>query len=202
MNPEDPLDPDRLDALERRLAALHADASPPPDWEARVWARIAREEDRARSPSRWRWLAAALPLGAAAVAGLFVYLRGASTVQPVEPGLEIAIHQGGERVRGRAPAAGDVLVVRAGTGGAARAEVRVYRGDGELVARCGDGPGCRREGDLVEARVELPSPGEYRGLLLFSAEPIPPPAGSLDADVAAARAAGARFELSPPVVVH
>jgi anti-sigma-K factor RskA len=71
-----------LAAAEQRLGELFAalePVEPPGDFEARFWARIAREREAARKPSAWAWLWSArwlsVGVGAAALALLLLLPR-------------------------------------------------------------------------------------------------------------------------------
>ena len=176
------------------------------DWQARVWAGIARAEERRAPWRRWRsWLLAA-PLAAAAAAILVLVLSGrevdpGSGPGPAGPLLAYAVRapaQGAEPMRGGHARPGDVLDVQARTGGAAHAELRVYRDDGgagqALLLRCTDQAPCSRRGDDIAASVRLEQRGHYRLVFLHGPQPLPAPGASLDDDLARARAAGATIE--------
>jgi hypothetical protein len=95
---------------------------------------------------------------------------------------------------------GDELVFDASTGGAAHAEVRLYREDRELVLRCP--PGCTREGDRVKGRVPLPSVGRYQAYVVASDRPLPEPAPTLAEDTERLLREGARVSLGQPAQVY
>jgi hypothetical protein len=159
------------------------------DWQARVWAGVARRPSRQPRPWLW-WLA--LPVAAAAVALLL--LRPWSG--PAGPSLAYAIHQpGGASMRGDHAKPGDTLEVRIHTGGAAHAELRIYRDDSALIVRCTDEPPCSRRGDELTASVVLDERGRYQIAFVHGAQPIPAPTAQLDQDLGAARAAGATVDL-------
>ena len=195
-----PPDPERFDPVERLVARHGESFEPPPDWEARVWARIAAEPAARTSwAPRWlRWLWA--PALAAGVAAAVFLALPTTRTQPA--GLSLSLESGGQVTRGHAAKPGDRLVLTASTGGVSNAELRVYREGRTLVARCTSAPPCRREGDRLDATVELPSVGRYRVLFLFSDGPLPEAASSLDEDAGRARAAGAKVRLSEPIDVY
>lgn len=190
--------------LFRAISEAGADDAPAPQWQAGVWARIARRQERRRK--RWwsGWLVPGwlVPAGmaAAVVATLFAVLV---TRAPSGLELTLSIEPGPAVRRGTEAQPGDRLVLSATTDGAAHAELRVYRDDAELILRCSDEPPCRRRGDRLRASVVLPAVGTYQPLVLVSEAPLPA-AGSagLDADAAAALASGARAELGATVLVQ
>lgn len=183
----------------RENRALDAEIEPPPGWQARVWGEIGRRQE-ARKRSRNRLL---LWAPAAAAAGLLVAL--ALRLVPLAPaeGLRVVVEPGESVRRGVEAQPGDRLLLEAQVGEAARAELRIYRNDRELVLRCSTREPCRRRGDVLEAHLVLPSVGTYQPLLLVSDAPIPAPtSGGLDADAEAALETGARVELGDAVRVR
>ena len=95
---------------------------------------------------------------------------------------------------------GDHLVVTARPDGPA--DLRVYRSDGTLVARCPDGPGCRtrKPGELaIEATLDAPV--QYHVILVVGMAGALPD-GSMDAYLDAAKAAGARVVPPRLIDVH
>jgi hypothetical protein len=184
-------------ALIARMVDAGAGWQPPGDWEARVFARIARE-----APARrFSWWYALFP--ALAAAGLALFLLGprgpgsSSTSGETGDGLVLAVSvvDGGQIVRSETPKPGDALrvtVTRRADSAEALA-MRIYRDDRTLVFACGSPePPCPQAGDGVTAEVVMTAPGTYRSLVLVGPAPLPAPAGTLDADVAAGRAAGAK----------
>lgn len=160
------------------------------DWQARVWAGLERRQARRRR--RWLWLAAPAALAAAAAVLLLAGRPG-----PRGPALAYAIHrphQGAAPLRGDHAQPGDTLAIRAVTGGA-HAELRLYRDDRALVLRCSDEAPCTRRGDLLLASVPVDERGRYQIVFLHADRPLPAPTGTLDRDIADARAAGATVEL-------
>jgi hypothetical protein len=182
------------DRLRAGLAALGAEAAPPPDWRARVWQEISSRRSRRR---RWRpWLLAG-GLAAAAIAALLV-----RTPQHDAAALAGEVRPGASGRRGAEAHPGDVLVLRATTGGARHAELRVYRNDRDLVLRCPGDPPCLRDRRLIGAELALDLAGRYQPLLLVAEGALPDPGGELDLDAAAAAKAGATVTLGREVVVR
>jgi hypothetical protein len=162
------------------------------DWQARVFAGVARvAEQRSRRRRWWLWVAA--PLAAAAAALLALSLRAPQA----GPALAWALRRPGqsEAMRSEHARPGDVLDVNIHTGGAAHAELRVYRDDQALLVRCTDQPPCARSGDEITAAVTLDERGRYQIVLLHGQQPLPAPGAHLDDDLARARAAGASVVL-------
>jgi hypothetical protein len=142
-----------------------------------------------------RWVTGgALAAAAAAVALLVLRPR------PRADELEIAIRRG-ELARGLGEAAvGDRLIIRAHPRGPS--ELRVYRADGPLVARCPDGPGCTTKAQGEHAiDVELEAPVLYHVILVVGAS-APLSDGTMDAYLEAARAANARVVTYRPIDVQ
>jgi hypothetical protein len=181
--------------LTSALARVDAAARPRPDWQARVLAAVARKPQPSR---RARWTVA-LSLSLAAAAMLLIVGRRSGRE---EPSIQVEVSHGPSQLRGAAgqAAPGDRLLVRAATGGKS-GELRVYRDDRELVARCGRDPVC--DGAPRHPRVELrlPSVGRYRVVLVIDPPAQPVSGATMDDDLSALRAAGARVELGPTVEV-
>ncbi len=183
---------ERLAGALRDLPALE----PPRGWEARVLARV-EAADAARAPSAaWRWAA---PLAIAAAVAAFFLLRRPKGDEQLAVRQEVVV---GETAR-RADTAvvGDRLRARAGGAGTHR-ELRVYRDEREVVARCPGDERCRDEGGETVLELDLDAPGRYRSVVLAGPRPIPSPTGSLDDDARAASEAGARVELTGRVDVE
>lgn len=138
-------------------------------------------------------------LVAAAAAMAMVVLRPRPPVPRGE--LEVAIHHG-DPARGdsREAVVGDRLVVKAHPGDAS--ELRVYRADGPLVARCPNGPRCSipAQGEHV-IDVTLDAPVQYHVILVVGVRD-PLPDGTMDTYLDAARAANARIVMHRPIDVH
>lgn len=178
----------------KQLEGHNAEAEPPGDWQAKVWAGIAREEAEARGPSPLRWLSWLLtPLIAGAVA---VALWPKPSRQ-----LQVQTIHGDQRTRGDHAQIGDQLQVNVIFGEASTADLRIYRGEA-LVYRChrgAPGEGCAFTDDGLTAALTVPALGEYRALVIYGG-PLPSAEG-LDADVAAASAQGLEIELSDIIEV-
>jgi hypothetical protein len=181
------------------------------EFEAGVWAKIAAGEGRGSATPRarhWGRIAAAavVVLGSAAL----LTWRGLAkrTPEMLAMRLEAAPRPGAERRGLPTPAdegavylqPGDELVFDASTGGAAHAEVRVYREDRQLALRCP--PGCAREGDRLKGRVTLPAPGRYQAYVVASDKALPEPAPTLAEDTEGLLREGARVSLGQPVRVY
>jgi hypothetical protein len=83
---------------------------------------------------------------------------------------------------------GEVMLVTTDPGTA----IWIYRNDRELLRVCPRD--CGRDGDRLKAEIKLDTIGHYQ-IVWLSTERVPVPTGELEADVAAARAAGAKHEL-------
>jgi hypothetical protein len=188
------------EALAREIEALPAIRAPA-GWRDKMLAALDAEAPVAPSPaaptpitarSRRRWWLVAVPLAAAAAALLYwnLHRRG---------GAEIALHvevRAGDSVRraGDAPAVGDHIVARVVLD--EPGELRIYRNDVALMARCPGHRACgapRKVDGGEELSVDLPmtARGEYRALVIAGVRDLPL-TGSLDGDARAARERGAR----------
>lgn len=148
---------------------------------------------RARRPA-YRWAMAGTLVAVAAVAVLMLRPR------PRADELEVAIRHG-DHVRGDSSEAvvGDHLIIRARPGGPS--DLRVYRGNGTLVARCPDGPGCItpvRGEHAIE--ITFDAPVQYYVILVVGRTDLP--AATMDAYLDAARAANVRIVTYEPIDVH
>jgi hypothetical protein len=95
---------------------------------------------------------------------------------------------------------GDHLVITARPREAG--DLRVYRSDGALVGRCPHGPGCKAGAHGVQTiDITLDAPVQYQVILVDGVSDAPPD-GSIDAYLAAARAANARVIIYQPIDVH
>lgn len=164
------------------LRLARASVTPPRPW----WRRLA---------VRWT---AGLAFAGAAAAAIALMLR---PPQPAGGELQVAIHHGDEtRGDAREAAVGDRLVVRARPRGPS--ELRVYRVDGPLVARCPAGPGCTTAApDEHAVEITLEAPVQHHVILVVGAS-APLPEGTMNAYLDAARAAGARVVTSRPIDVR
>ena len=185
--------------LERHVVDTAADYRAPRDFEAGVWARIARE-DSPRVPwyRRW-WPALALP--ALAVTALWLLWPGGSA-EPARVSLSYSIVPAGATMRGDTAQPGDALEIRATTAARKHALLRVYRSRTHLLVQCSTEPPCQWRDGVLSARVDLPTRGDYRVVLVLSDAPLPPPIPDLARDLAKIEDAGGRVERSEAIRVR
>lgn len=149
------------------------------------------------SPPWWRTPVSRWSMGGALVAAAAVIVL---ILLPRAPELEVTTsHIGAMRGASDEVVVGDHLVVTARPREVG--DLRVYRSDGMLVARCPNGPGCRngsREEQTIE--ITLDAPVQYQVILVDGGNALPD--GAMDAYVDAARAANARIIMYPPIDVH
>jgi hypothetical protein len=191
-----------------RLAGAVRAARPEPalpaGWQDGVRRRIAV----ARRRSRARWIGGAVLAAAAAAIALWLVRPG-----PGEPiaALQTSILRGSGAMRATEARPGDRLQLAARVDPARAGELRVYRLAplGALILRCAPGDpaapaACDRRGDQLSAEAALPVAGRYRAALFAGAWPDAAGhvTGSLDQDVAAARAAGLEVVLDDPIDVR
>lgn len=170
-------------------------ATPREGWESSVFAEI----DRPQRP-RYRWAGAAV--AACLAAGALLTLRPQAKESNDASVITELIAGHGQSLRGAGAQPGDKLRVRASTGGAPYAELRVYREDRELLLRC-PGPGCSSDGRQLSGELVLPSAGAYQAVLATSTSaPLPSPSGTFAEDSRRLVAAGARVQLAPVVRVY
>ena len=186
------------EAVIARLVDTGQGWQPPGDWEARVMARIAREQPA----RRFGWWYALFPVLAAAGLALFLLRPGA----PSLPGsdsltLALGVVDTQQVVRGENPKPGDLLSIRVAVGRVAHVAVRIYRDDRTLVYGCGGTNDCPRTGPDISTQVAMDAPGEYRTIVLGGPNAVPAATGSLDGDVARAREAGLQVVLGDAVRV-
>lgn len=185
--------------LEDLLGELPPDASDE-RWQDEVSRLAASSVAPARPPQRrrvYRWALGGTLVAAAAVAAVVLRPRP----RPRAGELEVAIRPG-DPARGdsREAVVGDRLVIRARPRGAG--DLRVYRADGALVARCPDGPGCTTPAHGEHAiDVRLDAPVQYH-VILVDGLTGDLPGRTMDAYLDAARAANARIVTYPPIEVH
>jgi hypothetical protein len=187
----------------QRLAGLIATGATarqaPADWKARTQARV-RAAARAQRRRRIVGLgAAAVAAVAAAAIVLPPWFRGGGGArQPEEPSLALQLGDDPAVTHHQRDWRGEVHVgtqlrAHAIPAGQPYFEVRVYRGARELLLRCPQaGPPACLEADRSMLVWTIPSVATYQVLFLVAARPIAAPRGSLDDDVAAATAGGAR----------
>jgi hypothetical protein len=148
-----------------------------------------------RRPGTVRWaVPVALALAAAIVIGLLVFPRAI-------PELYVAIrHDGTTRAAGQVAVAGDHLVVRARH--SKPGELRVYRADGALVARCPGGPGCSSSTESEFALdILLDAPVPHHVIFVEGVVGIPI-AATMEIYIDAARTANAHVVTYGPIDVH
>lgn len=184
--------------LQREIATAGEGIEPSPGWEAQLWAAVEERRSRRRLLGGW-WLL----LPAAAAVLLAIVLLRPWAPPPARLALAVEVETGAGAVRRGAEAhPGDRLRLRAATGEAAHAELRVYRNERRRVLRCSTEPPCRRGRGTLEAGVILPAIGSYQSLLLTSDRPLPEAGAGFDADVEEALEAGARATLGPEIEVR
>ena len=197
------------------IAAAETTVSPPGDWEQRTLARIAASPmpaRRKRPP-----LAATLGLACGSLVllvGVYWVIRdehGATSpsmtrsdqvasaalrVQLVDDVGWRAAPQHLPETAQSAPSSGHPgqwLRAQASVGSARYFEIRIYRGSRELLVRCPqvDAVECPASaGPLLGWKI--PSIGVYQVILLTSQQPIAPPRGTFDQDIAAVLDAGGK----------
>jgi hypothetical protein len=189
------------DALAAELAQLPA-VPAPAGWRDRMLAALDEPvaapapAPRPRPTHRWALIAAPLAMAAAV---LLIWRLSADRPQQIAIDVEV---RAGDVVRraGEAPAVGDLFVARVLLPGAG--ELRVYRNDRAMVARCPQHPACRtrKVGDRDELSVELPmtSKGDYRAIVIEGAIGLGL-SGSLDGDVGDAKKRGAHVHIGKPI---
>ncbi|MEZ4360725.1 MAG: hypothetical protein R3B48_11130 [Kofleriaceae bacterium] len=182
---------ERYARLGAALAQLGEGAARRGDHVARVLATIDAVTPHAVTPRRWprRVARVAAPLFAlAAMAALVWWWRGGAGVPAPARFTMTMIAQSAKTLRGDAQL-GERLEVSARAGTA----LWVYRNQHELLLVCPRD--CRDDGrESVYGTVQLDQVGTYQVVWVSSANATTP-TGDLEADVAAARAAGALHEL-------
>lgn len=184
-------------------------------WQHELTAKLRALEAR---PARWwqapwaRWLLGG-PLAAAAVLLLWLAPRARAPLQSELAGpdargaarhdeLTVELQPMATAYRRDAlrPAVGDevALTTAALVGG----ELRVFRGDGALVARCPGAPRCQVGADgSLRLELTLTAPGRYHVILAIGGAPAAAGA-SLDEFLAGALASGARLVTPEPLEVR
>lgn len=207
---------DQIKAAFRDLSK-HGDApgKAPAGWQDRVFASIDGGGARSRIPSGV-WVLGAV---AAAAVAVLVWRGRTPTEMPLAVRQEVVATGASRRSDADAvdsATVGDTMRAFAvgGPSGAVSGgrshprEVRVYRNEREMVARCPDdtprsppaGQTCVAKDDMTELRFTLATPGRYRSLAIVGAAPAPK--GTLDDDARAASASGAKVEMSPAIDVE
>lgn len=123
--------------------------------------------------------------------------RGASRNAPL--GLDPAEPSAGAR-RGQPLAVGDTLSVSLAVPGASQGELRLYREDGDVVARCASRDGCAapegESGRALRLRYAIAAAGSYRVVYLEGAD-LAPASGDLNRDLRTC--VGCRARMEPPM---
>jgi hypothetical protein len=186
-----------------RLAAslaLESDRPLPDDWKQRALERLRRERT-----GRKRRTALTGGLAAALTVAVVVFATRRDSDRPPPGQLVVSLEEGGGTWRGSAHP-GMRWHLSAAPDSSGRFELWVYRDERELVLRCADAAPqtstCRHRDGGVEATVRLVSVGQYDAILLVSPWPLPTPGGDLNADLKAARRAGAHVVDDRWVDVH
>lgn len=189
---------------------------PPGDWQARVFAGIARREAAGRSRRRrfWAWVAVPALAALLLVSTYLWWPIGDDSGPPVvvaSTELSTTILHGEAVRRGLEAQPGDRLRLEVVDQGVQ--ELRIYFNDRRVMARCGS-PGraarallaeCVRLGDRLQLDVELPSRGRYQGVALLADDPAAfgePTGEGLDRDAGAAIESGAEVRLGDRVDVR
>lgn len=176
------------DQLVRALPGVGGAATGAPDWQMRVWSRIAREEgSRAR---RSYWIGGGL-VAAAAIACIWFARAGDDIVaRKARPQIEIV--PGKLAMRSTSARVGDRVRISVDRG----QEVRVYRAE-RLVLRCparATSPGCASDAQGLVAEAELATAGDYQLVVIPAA--TAGPVGTLDRDLAAVVSAGGDYKVT------
>jgi hypothetical protein len=192
--PLPPLDPERAASYERLTQLLRDRIPDRAPATARDELRAAL--DAAAAPARrrrpLRWLAPAL---AAAAIAIVVFARRGPPPEPSEAFVVEVRHRDGTRAGSAEDvvlgSVGDELVVSARHSDLR--ELRVYRGDRDLLVRCPGHDRCAGDATSWRLVLQIDEPGSYRVIRIAGA--TAPPAGTFDDDIAALRAAGAALEI-------
>jgi hypothetical protein len=185
----------RVELIEA-MPHVGATRSGDPNWQVRVWSRIAHEETKRARRSYW------LGGGLAAACALAVVWLLAVHRDPGSPPWQVAaassdrpsieIISGTLAQRSTSARVGDRVRISVPHGG----EVRIYRAD-RLMLRCPAwqrSAGCTLDRAGLVAELELATPGEYQLVMILSltAEPV----GTLDGDLAAVVSLGGYYRVT------
>lgn len=178
---------DVREALIHALSLAGGTADGDPDWEARVWSRIARFEHP--SPRTWRRLGAGL--ATACVLLLLWWVLG-RLPHPDKTRPRIEVVPGEIATRSTSPHVGDRIRIAV----APTDEARIYRAD-QLVLRCPAGAnrdGCTYDARGMVAELRLTAVGNYHLVVISSA--TAEPVGRFDRDVWAIASAGGEYQIT------
>lgn len=158
-----------------------------PNWEARVWRRIARLE--APRAKRW-WRLGGGFATACAIVLLWWALGHRDHPEEARPRIEVV--PGGVAMRSTSPGIGDRVRISVKP----TDEVRVYRAD-HLVLRCparSTHGGCASDARGMVAELLLATAGDYQLVIIASA--TAEPVGRLDHDLGAIVSAGGEYQIT------
>jgi hypothetical protein len=183
---------------------------PSGDWQARVFAGIARRSD-SRRRRRIAWFVAPALALVLLVVGFRVLLPDSGT-GTADLQLSTTVVHSDAVMRGEGARPGDRLRLQVSSGAGESVELRLYLGERTLLARCGSERRaaeariavCQASGDLLELEVEMTGRGRYQGLVLRIGTEVPGEVTGkgLDADAGSALRAGAEVRLGTRVVVR
>ncbi len=194
------------EALIRSLGELGAAEHPAADWKQQVRRRLRDRRGEQTQPTqplhRRLWPPAAL----AAAAALAVVVLGPRWSESPELALVGRVEQGEVTFRGESARPGDVLVLDAEGDPNQHLELRLYRNNRQLIARCPSSEinqtVCTASRGRLGLRATAEAVGRYQPVLLQSPEALPPPAGDLEVDLEAILEAGGRVELGDDIIVR
>jgi len=172
------------DVAQRSLPHSRHD-TPPPGWESGVWVRIQRRRRKHRLASL------VLALTAGGVGALLARAGLVDAPAPVEVRVDLTSPR---RVDGSAPLHARWQISYTGS------ELRVYRNALGAVLRCPGAVGCALTAGGGTVALVADDPGEYRAVV-FSRPPAAS-GGTLQEDLAGARARGDPVDISSSLVVY
>lgn len=179
-------DDEGLERIEKALGRLGSQHVPPSGWEDRV---LAATVGRPRPKWVWRIALVGAPVAAAAAVWILITTR----VEPLR--LSVLVSKPSGQAKDRAgdddPKLGDDLKITA-SGGEHRA-LRVYL-RGQLILDCSRNAACTETDDALTAPLKLDRIGDYVIVALSDEEPLEPPKGDYDTDIAHAQNAGATID--------
>lgn len=196
-SPLPPLSRERVAAYETLIEMVRSRAriTPPPSARDELRAALDRDELAARRQARRRWAAyAATAVAAAAVVLIVMWRRPAPDefmVVRIESADGLRRGSSGSGAAGDhyTASVGDRLIVDARN--ADLKELRVYRDDRNLVARCPGDPGCAGGGPHWKLTMRFDTPGTYRAIRI---DKVVVPSTDYEKDVVALQNAGAGLD--------